>query len=77
MARPLLKYLRVPLDLPPGPLASTRLDAELIRRVDAPTACADASKLRSKLGWRPKVGFNELVAMMVDRRIEAIRQAIA
>jgi superfamily II DNA/RNA helicase len=30
--RPLLKYLRVPRDLPPGPLASTRLDAELIRR---------------------------------------------
>jgi superfamily II DNA/RNA helicase len=30
--RPLLKYLRVPHDLPPGPLATTRLDAELIRR---------------------------------------------
>src|SRR5579871_196521 len=30
--RPLLKFLRVPFDLPPGPLASTRLDAELIRR---------------------------------------------
>src|SRR5207245_3863456 len=30
--RPLLKYLRVPFDLPPGPLCSTRLDAELIRR---------------------------------------------
>jgi hypothetical protein len=30
--RPLLRYLRVPQDLPPGPLAMTRLDAELIRR---------------------------------------------
>jgi superfamily II DNA/RNA helicase len=30
--RPLLRYLRVPLDLAPGPLASTRLDADLIRR---------------------------------------------
>jgi superfamily II DNA/RNA helicase len=30
--RPLLKYLRVPFDLPAGPLCSTRLDAELIRR---------------------------------------------
>lgn len=29
---PLLKYVRVPFDLPPGPLASTRLDEELIRR---------------------------------------------
>jgi superfamily II DNA/RNA helicase len=30
--RPLLRYLRVPRDLPPGPLATTRLDSELIRR---------------------------------------------
>jgi superfamily II DNA/RNA helicase len=30
--RPVLRYVRVPRDLPPGPLASTRLDAELIRR---------------------------------------------
>jgi superfamily II DNA/RNA helicase len=30
--RPLLKFLRVPRDLPPGPLATTRLDTDLIRR---------------------------------------------
>jgi superfamily II DNA/RNA helicase len=30
--RPLLRYLRVPRDLPPGPLATGRLDAELIKR---------------------------------------------
>jgi superfamily II DNA/RNA helicase len=30
--RPLLRYLRVPRDLMPGPLATTRLDEELIRR---------------------------------------------
>src|SRR6516162_8075771 len=30
--RPLLRYLRVPQDLAPGPLATTRLDEELIRR---------------------------------------------
>ena len=34
MPRPLLRYVRVPRpdELPPGPLATTRLDAELIRR---------------------------------------------
>jgi hypothetical protein len=34
MPRPLLRYVRVPFpsDLPPGPLATTRLDQELIRR---------------------------------------------
>ncbi|MBV9123132.1 MAG: DEAD/DEAH box helicase [Planctomycetes bacterium] len=30
--RPLLRYLRVPRELPPGPLAVNRLDPELIRR---------------------------------------------
>ena len=30
--RPLLRYLRVPRDLPPGSLATNRLDEELIRR---------------------------------------------
>src|SRR5207248_2722076 len=34
MPRPLLRYVRVPFpeNLPPGPLARTRLDEELIRR---------------------------------------------
>ena len=26
----------------------------------------DASKAREKLGWKPKVGFEELVQMMYD-----------
>jgi superfamily II DNA/RNA helicase len=30
--RPLLRSVRVPFDLPPGPLATTRLDEELIKR---------------------------------------------
>ena len=30
--RPLLKFLRVPFDLPPGPLATRRLDPELVQR---------------------------------------------
>ena len=32
LPRPLLRRVRVPADLPPGPLATTRLDAELVRR---------------------------------------------
>lgn len=32
MPRPLLKFVRVPWDLPPGPLATTRLDNELVQR---------------------------------------------
>jgi superfamily II DNA/RNA helicase len=32
LPRPLLRYVRVPFDLPPGPLAATRLDADLVQR---------------------------------------------
>lgn len=32
LPRPILRYVRVPFDLPPGPLATTRLDADLIQR---------------------------------------------
>ncbi len=48
------------------------VDRELIRRVDA-AMCADATKLREKLGWRPRVSFKQLVASMVEHRIEAIQ----
>ena len=47
-------------------------DGALVRRVDA-IMCADASKLRSQFGWRPTMSFNELVKLMVEHRIEAIR----
>jgi GDPmannose 4,6-dehydratase len=33
---------------------------------------ADPSKARRQLGWQPKVGFEELVRMMVDSDLEAI-----
>ena len=32
LPRPLLRYVRVPFELPPGPLATTKLDAELVQR---------------------------------------------
>ena len=34
----------------------------------------NSSKARTKLGWVPKVGFSELVRMMVDADIEALQQ---
>ena len=33
---------------------------------------SDASKARQGLGWEPKVGFEELVRMMVDADLEAV-----
>ena len=35
----------------------------------------DASKARDQLGWEPQVGFTELVAMMVESDVAALRAA--
>jgi GDPmannose 4,6-dehydratase len=34
---------------------------------------ADPSKARRELGWSPKVGFSELVGMMVDADLVRLR----
>ena len=48
-------------------------DQSRARSIDASVICANASKLRSQLGWRPTMSFNDLVKLMVEHRIEAIR----
>jgi GDPmannose 4,6-dehydratase len=41
-------------------------DAAFIRPAEVDRLCADPSKAREELGWEPKIGFEELVSMMVD-----------
>ncbi|MCI0456591.1 MAG: DEAD/DEAH box helicase [Gemmataceae bacterium] len=58
MPRPILKFVRVPFPdkLPPGPLAMTRLDEDLIRRglmVAKPPPDPDADKEEDELEERP------------------------
>ena len=36
----------------------------------------DSSKAHSQLGWKPKVGFKELVKMMVDADIELVKKRL-
>ncbi len=36
---------------------------------------ADPGRARRELGWEPEVGFEQLVAMMVDADLEAVREA--
>jgi GDPmannose 4,6-dehydratase len=45
-------------------------DAAFIRPAEVDRLCADPSKARDELGWEPKIGFEELVAMMVDADME-------
>jgi len=41
-------------------------DAAFIRPAEVDRLCADPSKARDELDWEPKMGFEELVSMMVD-----------
>jgi len=47
-------------------------DAAFIRPAEVDRLCADPSKARDELGWEPKIGFEELIAMMVDADMELL-----
>ncbi|HUZ27435.1 MAG TPA: GDP-mannose 4,6-dehydratase [Streptosporangiaceae bacterium] len=47
-------------------------DAAFIRPADVDRLCADPSRAREELGWEPKIGFEELVAMMVESDLELL-----
>jgi GDPmannose 4,6-dehydratase len=48
-------------------------DPKYMRPAEVDLLQADPSKARKELGWVPKVGFSELVAMMVDADLERLR----
>ena len=45
-------------------------DPRFFRPAEVDLLVADPSKAREKLGWRPRVMFSELVAMMVEADLE-------
>ncbi len=42
------------------------VDPRYFRPVDVEVLCGDSSKAERKLGWRPKIGYKELVKIMMD-----------
>ena len=44
-----------------------------MRPAEVDELIGDASKAREVLGWKPTVGFEELVAMMVDADLAALK----
>ena len=49
-----------------------RIDPALLRPAEVDHLIGDASKARDVLGWEPKVGFEQLVGMMVDADLERL-----
>ncbi|NEX62737.1 GDP-mannose 4,6-dehydratase [Noviherbaspirillum galbum] len=48
-----------------------RVDARYFRPIDAMSKVGDPAKARSKLGWEPKIGFQQLVGEMVRADLQA------
>lgn len=48
-------------------------DAALLRPAEVDALVGDAAKAHQKLGWTPKMGFAELVRMMVESDLEQIQ----
>lgn len=50
------------------------VDPRFIRPAEVDFLCGDASKAREKLGWQPHLTFEELIKIMVEADLEAIRR---
>jgi GDPmannose 4,6-dehydratase len=48
------------------------LDERFVRPAEVDLLIGDPAKAREKLGWEPKVGFEQLVQMMVDSDLERL-----
>jgi GDPmannose 4,6-dehydratase len=53
-----------------------KVDDSLLRPSEVDHLIGDASKARNKFGWRPKVSFPELIAMMVDQDIYRLTKGL-
>ncbi|MFP4224953.1 MAG: GDP-mannose 4,6-dehydratase [Phycisphaeraceae bacterium] len=49
-------------------------DPRYYRPAEVDLLLGDPARAKAKLGWEPKVSFDELVAMMVDEDLEAAKQ---
>jgi GDPmannose 4,6-dehydratase len=50
------------------------VDPKFLRPADVDFLVADAAKARTKLGWEPTVTFEELIQMMIDADLAALKR---
>lgn len=53
-----------------------KTDASLLRPAEVDYLVGDASKARKQLGWCAKTSFEDLVALMVDSDLKALRDSV-
>lgn len=46
------------------------LDERYLRPTEVPVLLADSSEAKRRLGWMARIGFGELVRIMVDAELE-------
>jgi GDPmannose 4,6-dehydratase len=54
-----------------------RVDARYFRPAEVETLLGDATKARTKLGWQPTIGFDQLVSEMVSSDLQRARSELA
>jgi len=52
------------------------IDPKLIRPAEVDYLCGDATKVRQRLGWKPTVGFEQLIEMMVAADLKVVQSSI-
>jgi GDPmannose 4,6-dehydratase len=57
--------------------AHVEIDPRYFRPSEVDVLLGDAGKARERLGWEPKVGFEELVTLMVDADMGALEDQLA
>lgn len=50
------------------------IDPKLIRPAEVDSLCGNATKSHDKLGWKPRVSFEELIKMMVRADLDALQK---
>lgn len=51
------------------------IDPKLIRPAEVDSLCGNATKAHEVLGWKPEIGFEKLIGMMVAADLEETRKA--
>jgi GDPmannose 4,6-dehydratase len=59
------------------PYKHVEIDPRYFRPTEVDALLGDATKVREKLGWEPKVRFRELIELMVDADIAALDDQLA